>query len=351
MTKKEYILLEEKWQSLPIGEREFVVDFLKGINNNKRLNEAQWYNTLGDILGIFDPTGVVDVLNGISYILQKDYFFGFLSMVAAIPYAGDFVAKPLIGLGKRGNLMKTVNRAMELAKNGKTVEAGVILEKVSKQNKLMSNFFKSVPRWGDKIKKVIDSLPAKKLTGTVRGVIKDWVDLFSTMAKRAYSVKAVSTANLAKQLKTPMPKSMAVDLIKNLQTTLGQQGKIFRNMKFAKDAGFMSKYVWPFVTPGLLWRNRAVSAMVNRTKFYTGFLDYMGVANFVGPEELSKTMSEDEMNKKFQEYTKTQEASDNWNQDMQNLPEETNVTTQTQEPTQSMTKPVEQDFLSVLLGV
>lgn len=351
MNREELIILEEKWQSLPISEREFIVDFLKTTYKNNTLNEAAWYNTVGDILGIFDPTGVVDVLNGISYILQGDYFFGFLSMVAAIPYAGDVVAKPLIGIGKTSGLMKNVDRAMSMAKAGRTIEAGVILEKAAKQSKLMSDFLKSVPRWGEKLKTAIDSLPAKKLTGTMRSVIKDWVDLFSTIAKRRYSVKAVSTTNLAKQLKTPLSKTEAVDLIKNLKTTLGKQGSVFKNMKFAKDAGFMTKNVWPFVTPGLLWRNRAVAAMMNRTKFYTGFLDYIGVANFVGPEELTKTISEEELNKKFQEYTQTPQASDNWSQDMQNIPQEDQQMVQTQTQSQQQTKPQEKDFLSVIFGV
>ena len=31
-----------------------------------KLNEDRWYNTVGDIVGIFDPTGVVDLVNGVS---------------------------------------------------------------------------------------------------------------------------------------------------------------------------------------------------------------------------------------------------------------------------------------------
>ena len=41
--------------------------------NEEQLNEA-WWNTLGDIVGIFDPTGIVDVVNGIDYIRQGDTF-------------------------------------------------------------------------------------------------------------------------------------------------------------------------------------------------------------------------------------------------------------------------------------
>lgn len=311
--------LQEKWEKLTISDREFCVDFLKEINKNKQLNEAQWYNTVGDILGIFDPTGVVDLINGISYMRQGDLFFGFLSMVAAIPYVGDFVAKPLIGIGKTSGLMKNIDRAMDLAKMGRTSEAGIILDKASRQSTLMSNFLKSVPRWGQKLKNAIDSLPYKKITNNFRRVIKDWIDLFSNIAKKRYAVRAVSTANLAKKLKKPLSSKDAETLILGLQKTIETQGRVFKNMKFAKDAGFMTKNVWPFITPGKMWRNRSVSAMMNRTKFYTGFLDYMGWGNFVGPEELTGKMSEEELNKKFQEYTKTSQAQQYWNEDMANL--------------------------------
>jgi hypothetical protein len=40
-------------------------------NDHDILNEA-WWNTLGDIVGIFDPTGIVDLVNGADYIRQGD---------------------------------------------------------------------------------------------------------------------------------------------------------------------------------------------------------------------------------------------------------------------------------------
>ena len=31
---------------------------------SKLIKEAKWYNVVGDILGIVDPTGIVDIVNG-----------------------------------------------------------------------------------------------------------------------------------------------------------------------------------------------------------------------------------------------------------------------------------------------
>ena len=54
------------------------------------------------MVGIVDPTGAADAINAISYFRQGHVFFGFLSLVSLIPYAGDAVAKPIIALTKMG---------------------------------------------------------------------------------------------------------------------------------------------------------------------------------------------------------------------------------------------------------
>ena len=96
------VSLEEKWNNLNDQDKSFVVEFLQATTDNKTINESNWMNTLGDIVGIFDPTGVVDLVNGVSYISQGDNLFGFLSIVSALPNAGDLVAKPDMGALKVG---------------------------------------------------------------------------------------------------------------------------------------------------------------------------------------------------------------------------------------------------------
>jgi hypothetical protein len=83
--------------------------------SEKQLDEA-WYNTVMDIVGLADPTGVVDIVNGISYFTQGDTLFGILSIVSAIPYAGDIVAKPVMGALKLGSAStKTLQSALKTA--------------------------------------------------------------------------------------------------------------------------------------------------------------------------------------------------------------------------------------------
>jgi hypothetical protein len=105
-------LAEDKWTTFSDEEKNFVIEFLKVTypEKSKLLKEA-WYNTLGDVVGIFDPTGVVDLVNGISYLTQGETLFGFLSIISAVPYAGDAVAKPVMVSTTRGLWQRPCNWA------------------------------------------------------------------------------------------------------------------------------------------------------------------------------------------------------------------------------------------------
>jgi RNA polymerase sigma-70 factor (ECF subfamily) len=58
-----------------------------------------WLNTLADIVGIFDPTGLVDIGNAISYWSQGKNTFALLTLVSAIPGV-DWATKPFVLGGK-----------------------------------------------------------------------------------------------------------------------------------------------------------------------------------------------------------------------------------------------------------
>ena len=74
----------------------------QSLKNTESLNESEWYNTAFDIAGIFDPTGTIDLVNGVSYWNQGDKLFALLSWVSVIPYVGDVLAKPVVGVLKVG---------------------------------------------------------------------------------------------------------------------------------------------------------------------------------------------------------------------------------------------------------
>jgi hypothetical protein len=51
---------------------------------------------------------------------------------------------------------------------------------------------------------------------------------------------------------------------------------------------------------------------MGQTKWWLGFLDYIGIGNFVGPEELSKQMGDAQMMKKIEQYNQTPQALENF---------------------------------------
>ena len=112
------------YENFTDSQKLLVKDLLQAYYPDKvnQLNEeTYWYNTLGDVLGFFDPTGAVDIINGISYFMQGEKFYGFLSMVAAIPLA-DFFVKPIMGLGKSSKLFKGMEGALKMVKTNPLTE-------------------------------------------------------------------------------------------------------------------------------------------------------------------------------------------------------------------------------------
>lgn len=351
LVKKQVILEEkitqskQKWDSFSSQEQKFLKQLTESLYpNNKEILTEAWWNTIGDVVGIFDPTGIVDLINGLDYIRQGDYFFGFLSMIAIIPYVGDVIAKPIMGVSKGSKAMRGVNQAMSLVKKGgSTAEASKILVDAGKSSKLFGKLLDTSISWGGKLKQIIDRIPGGKLTGGLRKTLMDWIDLFVGAAKQRKNVGAV-VSNFAKRVKAADP-TTATALMKELKTGLGKSSRTFRDYKMS-DPGFMSKYVWP----GLSFRNRNLMALMRRTKFYAGLLDYIGVANFVGPEELSKQMGEENLRNKITEYSNTKQGQEYWSQDMSSATQEQPTTNQSQQvPTQSNAGSVEDDPFSKML--
>lgn len=304
------------------------------------LNEYRWWNTVGDVLGIFDPTGVVDLVNGLDYIRQGDYFFGMLSMISVIPYVGDAIAKPIIGVGKTSKLFKGVDSALLLAKNGKTLEAGIKLEQLSKNSGLLSKLIDSVPKWGSKLKDAINALPGKKVTGGLRRLINDWIDLFINVAKKRGAAKA-TVGKLADSVAFA-DKKTAVELINQMKKTISSDSKVFKNFK-PENPSFLAKHFWGGVTFNILGRNRDLVSLMRRTKWYAGLLDYMGFGNFVGPDEVIKKLGDEKANQKFQEYVKTPKGQKIWEEEISG-----NVTQEPKQDTTNREEPIAQQSGDIL---
>jgi hypothetical protein len=284
--------------SIIINEKQlaFITEQLKS-NNKEIITEAEWYNLVGDILGIVDPTGIVDVVNGISYFSQGDQLFGLLSIISAIPYAGDVVAKPVMGALKIGSTAtKELKVALKLAEAGKTAQASAALAKLSKEPGVIGKFLQSAKSWAPKVAEKIELLPGGVLKGFKKTII-DYLKLLENAGAKSLkfqgNVKALLKSPTAKNIKTSVP--MLQNFLKTEKIASG----------LAKKGPLANIFLGGAPR---LFGNRRMRILMRQTKWWLGFLDYINVANFIGPDELASKMSESEITQKMNQYNQTPEA-------------------------------------------
>lgn len=323
ITKSEnYKLAEENWDRFTKDQKENIVEMLKFFypEKSKLIKENTWLNTLGDVVGIFDPTGVVDLVNGISYIYQGDYLFGFLSLVSVVPYAGDLVAKPVMAALKIGKpSAKALKEVMAMAKAGDTVAAAKKLNALTESGGIVGTFVKGFSKIAGKLRGYLERVPMPMFKGLKKTILQ-WFDLFENAAKAGKPLRAQGQ-NIVKGMTGQRFGNVVVkwnkatqikkleELIKATKETKG----LFTGYRTTK--GFFS---WKTVfrgMPQLINRNASVRALMRQTKWWLGFLDWLNVANFVGPDELAGKMGEAEMLKQMEAYNATDGAQQNFQQD------------------------------------
>lgn len=335
ITELELSKIETNWSMLTEEQQSFVKNVFLKLHGKELINEeTYWYNTLLDVVGFIDPTGIADLTNSVLYFKQKEYFFGFLSLISVVPYFGDIVAKPLMGLGKGSRLIKGMDEALKLAKSGNVSSASRVLQNSTKASPLMSKMVQTSTKWGGKLKDLIMNLPGGKFTMGLKKTLVDWVDLFINVGRTA-TKSNIRVASAAKRMKNMSPQQ-ATQFLKTLEKSIHSNARLFRNFK-PKDPSFMAKYFWPGATVGILWRNRSLSGLVNRTKFYAGFLSSIGLP-FMGPEELPNQMSEEQLNQKFQQYVNSPQGQQNWQDDFGQAEQTTQTQQQSNQPSEPKTQ-------------
>jgi hypothetical protein len=334
-------LAEQNWKNFSEKEKEFVLEICKVLypSKSKLIKEAKWYNIVGDILGIADPTGIVDIVNGISYFSQGDHLFGLLSLISAVPYAGDVVAKPVMGALKIGSAStKELKVAMDLAKVGKTAEASATLAKLSKEPGIVGKFLQSAKNWAPKLAEKVEHLPGGLLKGFKKTIL-DYLKLLENAGAKSLKFQG-EVGKLAKNLATV---AKPVENIKYLNSILKDE-KILSGLT---KRGPLSQ-IFLGGAPRL-FGNRRMRILMRQTKWWLGFLDYIGVANFVGPEELSSQMSEEDIKKQMEAYNQTAQAKQNAQQDFSG--EESQETTPKTNISQPSTSNNENPFSDWLGGL
>lgn len=296
-------ILQEKWDTLSKEDKIFVVEFLRSAypEKSKLLKEAKWYNTLGDLVGIFDPTGIVDVVNGISYWRQGDKLFAILSLISAVPIIGDAIGKTAIGVMKTGGASTKAFKAAAVAG-----DAAKIAETAKAAGGPIAKMVSSAPSWGTKLLNML-----KALIGRVpflgRGLVKvieEYIQIFKSAGAKM-GTRSIELAKLEGKTLSSLEKKR---LIKQIEKDTAFRG--FRDNKGLANASFMSK-----VRGGVprLFGNRATRSLMGRTKWYLRLLDFLGVANFVGPDELMQKYSD--LEEKVNQFNQTPEGQKSWAED------------------------------------
>jgi hypothetical protein len=366
--------IHEKWEKCSVEQRVFVLEFLKAVNPQKKkqiqevikkvksnnINEA-WYNTVLDLVGWVDPTGIADALNGVIYLTQGEYLFGFLSFVGAIPYAGDIVAKPIMYALKLGKpSAKALNGVMKLSKAGKFDEAAQELARLSSGGGIVGTFVNGMRKLAPKLEEFIKAIPAGPLKG-FKNTLLEWVQLFKGAGSRAVKSAAPAKAQLgsmAKSYEKLIGKGMDSMEQKRLEALLSQEissakrgwKERITNPFRAPDvfSGYRTtnklltwKNFWGGM-PQIMGRNKSVRALMRKTKWYLGLLDFLGIANFVGPDELATQMGDAKFEQSIGEYNQTPQAKSFFEQDFggvasQSQDAQPTAQTQTQSQPQAQT--------------
>jgi hypothetical protein len=241
-----------------------------------RIDESKWYNTIGDIVGIFDPTGVVDLVNGVSYWNQGDKLFAMLSFISAVPILGDAIAKPVVGVLKIGG---------ESAKVFKAAAVGGDAVKIAESAKAMggpvAKLVESAPNWGEKLVSILKNSVGKVpgLGGLIK-VIEEYVQIFTKAGKE-----------------------------------LEAGGKV---TAFSKNAGELQSFGSKYLSGGMgrFFGNRATRSLMRRSKWYLKLLDTLGVHNFVGPDELEQQIPD--LQSKMNEFNQDPNNQKLYNQEFSN---------------------------------
>jgi len=322
--QQKYSVALENWKKFTQEEKKYIIETFSFLypNKNEKLNEGTWMNTLGDIIGIFDPTGVVDFVNGISYISQGDKLFGFLSLISAVPYVGDFVAKPVMASLKVGGpSARGLKNVMNLVKGGDTVRASAELAKISKTDGIVAKFVNGFGKMAGKLKEMIMRAPNGIFKG-LKNTVLQWIELFE---KGAIAGKPLRV--YGQKLATQLPKLSKAEQLSKLKALkqIAGETNFFRSYRTSNKI-LSWKNIWGGM-PQLMNRNKSVRALMRKSKWWLGFLDYVNVANFVGPEEFKKKVGDSEFEKMMAEYQKSPQAQKNFADEYGDNETSSNITT------------------------
>lgn len=351
-----------KWKQLNESEQQFVIHYLTFVSpkfqkklmeqdekNSSFLTKAQDVGQFGlDILGIFDPTGIADAVNALWYFGRGEYLFGMLSLVSVIPYIGDALAKPVLLLGKTS--LKAI-KPIIATKNPAKIAQGVTKLGQTKSGKYLYDFFYNFEsKIAPKLVASLTELEKNKIVGKLAKTAKSWVNIF-TDASKQIKVPTKSLGLGSKGLGGTLLKDAdKIDFVKTLDMVLSpNKGAI----NAFRKAG--SKPSWFKLGPlefKKIWKVPQLRKTIGKTKSYLRLLDYFGIANFIGPEELIQKVGEKEAEEAFVKFSQSPDGKEMYENEIFTEIPDTTLNKQTEkEPTPSEPDRKQKDAFSTLIDL
>jgi hypothetical protein len=319
-------LFRESWNQLKPKEKELVIELYKMLypKKSEKLNEGlmDWVQGGLDVVGIFDPTGIADLTNAVLYFGRGEILFGMLSLISIIPVAGDMIAKPIILGGKALGLpFKAFKAAVASGDAVKIAKSAKTMEKLGPVGKKVTEFIESFNKgMGDKISKLLQKGKNIPVVGKFTKTIEGWINIFKKAGKEINLPTTASKFEIktgSGVWKGTLKGSEKVDFLKTLKemipSTKGMSTTAFRDM--AKKGKF-SLFGKEFTK---IWQVPAHRKMLGRTKLYLRFLDKLGLANFIGPDELAQEVPNVES--KLQSFMNSPEGQSAFNEEFVNSPD------------------------------
>lgn len=153
---------EEEWEVIEEGIWDTIKDVTGNLGDWFSENPRQGIQSVADVVSIFDPTGIVDLVNGIFYYLFKDYFSAFFSFLGAALTGGGLLLSAT-GVGAvagvpmevAGKAVQTTKVAIKTGKVAGTavkdigITAKLAAPAISKISKILekSSLTKGIAKW------------------------------------------------------------------------------------------------------------------------------------------------------------------------------------------------------------
>jgi hypothetical protein len=175
------------------------------------------------------------------------------------------------------------------------------LDTLANSTGVVGKLLQSASSWAPKINRALDGIPL----GPFKGMKNTLMDYFTLLGRAGAKSKGLQNrVKVALAAPTPANLQRNIPVIQNYLKT----SKIFDPAALSKP-GFMSQVFFGgipriFRSP----EGRRLKILMQSTKWWLGFLDYIGLGNFVGPEEVIAQMGDPEFQRRLEQYQNTPEA-------------------------------------------